>query len=447
MNRYSQQRNPREAVCGTRRERGNALIFSLIALVGMIAAGAALTRSVDTGNLVAGNMAFRLASLQTGDLGVEKAVGHLQKLLNGKKTEVASENYSPTYGENPAPPETNAVTSDASGNEARYLIERLCRAPNDCLGAPQKFYRVTVQVQGPRNTETWVQAFLKTRNVPFGLEHAILSGGNLKISGNATIKNGSTHANGNTTVSGSPSIDGTVSSSLVTTNTGSSVLKTVSGASVETIPSINPAEFRQYAEYIFTRDGKVLDAAGKVLADLSKGEKWNGWDYSVTADGAKWTMSANDSIDGRFYIEGDAVVSGNPGQAKPEYLPWSATLLAEGDIEISGTPVMKNYTGGGTSVPDGVKNLLFVAGLDLKINGNLQQDQAFQGIMAAHEQVDISGNPSLGGYIIAEDAANTSNTATEISISGNMELASGAKLATPFSSDKPTRIAWRELER
>lgn len=88
-----------------------------------------------------------------------------------------------------------------------------------------------------------------------------------------------------------------------------------------------------------------------------------------------------------------------------------------------------------------------MAGLDLKINGNLTQDQAFQGIMAAHEQVAISGNPSLGGYIIAEDAGNSSNTAIENTVSGSMELVSGAALATPFGSDRPSRLAWRELAR
>lgn len=430
-----------------RRQHGVALLTALIVLAVMFVGGLALARSIDTGNLVAGNVAFRQASLQAADLGVEAAVGRLQVLMSQKKLDVASDNYSPTYGDEvPVPPTTLAVTSTATDNEARFMIERLCNAAG-CLGDPKRYYRATVQVRGPRNTETWVQAFLVQTNVSFKPSAAILTQGDLELSGNATIKNGGVHSNSDISISGNPSVDGVVSASGTVTNSGSSTLNTESGAATAAIPAIDPADFKQYAEYILGRDGKVLDAAGNVLADLANGSgDWNGWDYSVTGGAVKWQMSKNDTIDGRFYIEGNAVVSGNPGKLNP-YQPWAATLIAEGDIEISGNPIMKNYAGGGDAVPEGVKNLLLLAGRDLKINGNLAQDQAFQGIMAAHEQISISGNPSLGGYIIAEDAENVSNTVVSNTVSGNMELVSGAALATPFQSDRPRRLAWRELDR
>lgn len=424
-------------------QRGIALITALVVLVIMILGGIALARAVDTGNLVAGNVAFRQSSLQVADLGVEAAVSRLQTLMNQKKLDVASDNYSPTYANDiPLPPAVNAVTSAATDSTARFLVERLC-SPTNCLGDPSRYYRVTVQALAPRNTEGWTQTFLKQVNVPFKPDAAVTTGGNLTVSGNAKIKNGGVHSNSDITISGSASVDGTVSASGTVTNTSSSTLKTESGAAVKPIPSVNPADFKQYADYVLARDGKVLDASGAVLADLSQGGQWNGWDYSVTNNTVKWQMSSNNTLDGRFYVEGDAVVSGSPGS---KTTPWSATLIAEGNIEISGNPIMKSYTGGAT-VPDGVKNLLLVAGLDLKINGNITQDQVFQGIMAAHEQVAIAGNPSLGGYIIAEDAANSSNTATENTVSGNMELVSGAALATPFGSNRPSRLAWRELSR
>lgn len=432
------------------RQRGVALVTALVVLVGMMLGGIALARSVDTGNLVAGNVAFRQSSLHVADLGVEAAVSRLQTLMNQKKLDVTSDNYSPTYADDvPLPPTANAVTSAATDSTARFLVERLC-SPTNCLGDPSRYYRVTVKTQGQRDTESWAQAFLKQVKVPFKPDAAITTGGNLTVSGNAKIKNSGAHSNSDVTVSGSASIDGTVSASGKVTNTSSSILKTESGAATKPIPSINPAEFKQYAEYILAKDGKVLDHtnADALLADVSGGGKWEGWDFSVTGGTVKWQMSANDTTNGRFYIEGDAVVSGNPGT---KTAPWSATLIAEGNINISGNPIMVNHTvnhiGDGSTVPEGVKNLLFVAGLDLKINGNLTQDQAFQGIMAAHEQVAISGNPSLGGYIVAEDAGNSSNTATENTVSGSMELVSGAALATPFGSDKPSRLAWRELEK
>lgn len=55
------------------RQRGVALMVAMIALVVMALAGVALVRSVDTNALVAGNLAFRQASSNSGDIGIEVA--------------------------------------------------------------------------------------------------------------------------------------------------------------------------------------------------------------------------------------------------------------------------------------------------------------------------------------------------------------------------------------
>ena len=152
------------------------------------------------------------------------------------------------------------------------------------------------------------------------------------------------------------------------------------------------------------------------------------------------------------------MVSGGPGQLNPKFVPWQVTLLVEGNIEISGNPVMKNYEGstvGSLAVPEAVRKLLLIAGLDLKINGNATTENAgapteqyFQGIMAAHEQVTISGNPTLGGVILAENAQNLSSTAKDNSISGNMRLIPGGDLVYPgVAPGKPSRVAWRDIEK
>ncbi|MDI6790178.1 MAG: hypothetical protein QME44_05770, partial [Thermodesulfobacteriota bacterium] len=67
-----------------------------------------------------------------------------------------------------------------------------------------------------------------------------------------------------------------------------------------------------------------------------------------------------------------------------------------------------------------------------------------EGIIAAHEQIEISGNPGLNGYVIAEDATSTSNTANENKISGNMSLTYNG-LGGPFNSDKVQIVSWREV--
>ena len=56
-----------------RRQQGVVLFIALIVLVAMTLAGLAIMRSVDTGNLVSGNVAFRQAALSSGDRGIDTA--------------------------------------------------------------------------------------------------------------------------------------------------------------------------------------------------------------------------------------------------------------------------------------------------------------------------------------------------------------------------------------
>ena len=58
-------------------QAGITLIIALIALVALTMAGIALVRSVDTGNVIAGNFAFRQSSMQATDTGVEAAFTQL----------------------------------------------------------------------------------------------------------------------------------------------------------------------------------------------------------------------------------------------------------------------------------------------------------------------------------------------------------------------------------
>ena len=64
---------------GARRARqaGVVLMMALIVLVAMTLAGIALVRSVDTSNIIAGNLAFKQAATNSGDTGVEAAAAWL----------------------------------------------------------------------------------------------------------------------------------------------------------------------------------------------------------------------------------------------------------------------------------------------------------------------------------------------------------------------------------
>lgn len=184
------------------RQSGMVLIIALIVLVAMTLAGIALVRSVDTTNVIAGNLAFRQAATHASDKGIEAAIAWLTSantaILEGT---TAATGYLSARAD-PAPGDSwdefwmdsldsQAVTltpnPDAAGNTVKYFIHRLCQAsgsptvaatgcsfapvacdqtssaaiPSRCdTPAAQVYYRITSQVTGPRSTTTYVQSII-----------------------------------------------------------------------------------------------------------------------------------------------------------------------------------------------------------------------------------------------------------------------------------------------
>lgn len=178
------------------RQRGVVLFIALIMLVAMTLAGIAMVRSVDTTLGIAGNLAFRQTTIQSADQAVKTAFDWLNNnptLLTGN----VAAGTSGYYEVNSNPDWFNisawnqAVllsggTADAAGNVTRYVIHRMCNftGPVDPLtcqtyksstvagnqshnigaaqytGTVQTYYRVSVRVDGPRNTTSVTQAFI-----------------------------------------------------------------------------------------------------------------------------------------------------------------------------------------------------------------------------------------------------------------------------------------------
>ncbi|MBI5918849.1 MAG: hypothetical protein HY849_05705 [Nitrosomonadales bacterium] len=69
---------PRSAL--PRRQRGVVLLIALIVLVAMTLAGIGMMRSVDTGTLVAGNLAFKQSTTQAGDRGTNDGYNALMAI-------------------------------------------------------------------------------------------------------------------------------------------------------------------------------------------------------------------------------------------------------------------------------------------------------------------------------------------------------------------------------
>lgn len=194
-------------------QKGAALFVTLIVLVAMLLSGIALIRSVDTTNVIAGNLSFKQAALHAADLGVEAAVAELPNIvatsLEANITPPASSTlpnywYYATLRETDVKglPTTKAfgaggtaipinwsnvpVASTSNGYSVKYVIDRLCQGPTpvtdlqaNCFadaatgggtkkaggtvfsGTTTVYYRISVQVTGPRNTVSYVQATIK----------------------------------------------------------------------------------------------------------------------------------------------------------------------------------------------------------------------------------------------------------------------------------------------
>jgi len=185
------------------RQQGVVLFIALIVLVAMSLAGVAMVRSVDTSLGIAGNMAFKQATLQGSDLGMKEAYTWLSTNNTGtilQSTAAASGYYSSSPGTvvedwfdnskwNGAKA-ANGGLPDAAGNTVRYIIHRMCSqpdtpynganagVPNECAlsvtsggaaggsmsvgavqfeGIPALYYRITARIDGPRNTVSIVQ--------------------------------------------------------------------------------------------------------------------------------------------------------------------------------------------------------------------------------------------------------------------------------------------------
>lgn len=188
-----------------RRQRGVVLLITLIALVTLALAALALVRSVDTNIIVAGNVSLKQAATLTADNGVETAVGWMNSVAANSLESDATENayYATSDGFDPLADQSwrgGGVTTrfaegggitagvDSSGNRIRYVIQRMCSEVgvptedlclliegiaeghdqgvstgrsdigNDGLASP--VYRITARVDGPRNTVSYVQAFV-----------------------------------------------------------------------------------------------------------------------------------------------------------------------------------------------------------------------------------------------------------------------------------------------
>ena len=181
-------------------QQGVIMIVAMLVLVAMTIAAIALSRSVDTANLLAGNLAFKKAATRASDKGIEAAIGVIQGLKTAGTLD-SDENTNGYYASLNATdtPTTSwpalwaskykdvavALPVDQFGNQISFVINRVCAtagstAAGQCSASnstkkatgnaeesgpmlqssSQIYYRITVRVSGPRNTESYVQSHI-----------------------------------------------------------------------------------------------------------------------------------------------------------------------------------------------------------------------------------------------------------------------------------------------
>jgi Tfp pilus assembly protein PilX len=202
--RLLKQRRPSPGALRRAGQQGMVLLMALVVLVVIMVAGIAMMRSVDTATLVAGNLAFQQAATNAADKGIEAAIQMLQQKQSDKTLDSndPGNGYSATLHptDNPAAGQSWAdlwnaslgaqsyfVGQDQFNNKIWFAVNRECinaaapAAGGQCVASPkiakasgnseeagdiqitaasQVYYRITVRVQGPRRTESYVQSHI-----------------------------------------------------------------------------------------------------------------------------------------------------------------------------------------------------------------------------------------------------------------------------------------------
>lgn len=186
------------------QQKGVTLVITLIVLVAMTLAVIAMVRSVDTSNLIAGNLAFQQSALHGADNGTETAINVLLPAVINGNLQNCTINCPPGYLSWRQPLQEPPVTSWANfwqtvsgkaiqmpkdavtGNTVSYIVQALCdlngqgglcvspppSASVSCTGSDlgasnqkcdpptQKYYRITTRVEGPRNSVGYTQTII-----------------------------------------------------------------------------------------------------------------------------------------------------------------------------------------------------------------------------------------------------------------------------------------------
>ena len=123
-------------------------------------------------------------------------------------------------------------------------------------------------------------------------------------------------------------------------------------------------------------------------------------------------------------------VTGSPGTTA---VPLRITIIAEGNIEITGNPDLR---------PEPASEIQFITDKDLKIAGNILIPTVYEGRMLIREQIDFAGSADLAGQVIVQNVPSVSNLVTNNVVRGNVQLTYNGLVETLAYSVS----GWRESQ-
>lgn len=427
-------------------QKGAALVVGLLMTTVLIIVAVSAAKGSVVQQRMANTYRFSFEALNNAEIGSATALNQINALqlsLNGFDDEldpngdgVFNDRFSIVFSDSDSNVFYNVVMVDDDDGDGNLSV--------DSNGIVRLMSQGISNVGSTRTIEIRIAAAVGVGG-PISLDKAILAEETVSISGNPEQfgSNQDIHSNADINISGNPTTAGTVSAvgSVTVSGTPAGGGTTESNAAYVDIPQIDPSMFAEYADYILDSDGSIYDADGYFVANAN-GNAYQGWKFG----GDKWTTEGGGVMGGMLYFRGvfgNVVVSSNPGHQGD---PWLVSILADGWIEIAGNPVLDNYMD--PDDPPAVQAILFMSGLDIKINGN--PNQTYNGIIAAREQFDISGNPTIEGAVIAAGESNTSDLVVENSISGNMTLTYDGGFSFPSigggGGGTANMLSWRDRE-
>ncbi|KAF0247715.1 MAG: hypothetical protein FD167_2885, partial [bacterium] len=123
-----------------------------------------------------------------------------------------------------------------------------------------------------------------------------------------------------------------------------------------------------------------------------------------------------------YFFDGNVKVTGNPGS---DTNPVPLTLITIGYIDVQGTP---NFVGQLKAKLDPIAppftnpQLLFLAGTDVALQGNLTTSIVFEGVVYAREQVALTGNCTYTGQVVAADITGFDNKVSLNTLTGSASV-------------------------